>query len=67
MSTYLEQSTLPDGPDTRQLEMKIHYLLGMMAKAGLLKDSDGKKFTTMTSEVQQDSDAVQSTIHPENF
>ena len=67
MSIYLEQDKNPDGPDTRMLEMKIHYLMGMLAKAGLLLDADGKPVTAVTTEVQQDSDEVQASVKQQHF
>ena len=47
--------------------MKIHYLMGMLAKAGLLLDADGKPVTAVTTEVQQDSDEVQASVKQQNF
>lgn len=67
MSIYLEQDTNFDGIDPRVLEMKIHYLMGMLAKAGLLLGADGKPVTAVTTDVQQDTDAVQASVIQDNF
>ena len=67
MSIYLQSTTDPEGTDPNQLELKVHYLLKMMADAGLLKDADGKSFTAMTSSVTTDASVVQASIVPKNF
>jgi hypothetical protein len=67
MSIYLRQDTNLEGQDPRVLEMKIHYLMGMLAKAGLLLDANGKPVTAVTTDVQQDTDTVQASILQDNF
>ena len=67
MSIYLQSTTDPEGTNPNQLELKVHYILKMLADAGLLKDADGKSFTAMTTDVTADAAQVQAAIHPKSF
>lgn len=67
MSIYLEQYDCSNDEDQinycRQLEIKIHYLMSMLQKAGILLDANGKSIKKdLPDTVQEDSDEVQNSI-----
>jgi hypothetical protein len=61
-SPFLSIDVNPDRTDPRMLEMKIHYLMAMMQKAGLLLGADGKNIDGLSADVQADADAIQSSF-----
>jgi hypothetical protein len=67
MSIYLQSTTDPEGTDPNMLELKVHYILKMLADAGLLKDHNNKAFTNMTADVTGDAALVQAAIDPKSF
>jgi hypothetical protein len=67
MSIYLQSTTDPEGTDPNMLELKVHYILKMLADAGLLKDHNDKSFTNMTTDVTKDAALVQAAIDPKSF
>lgn len=67
MSAYLEQYDNSNDDDQgaycRQLEIKLHYLIGMMQKAGIMLDANGKPVKSgLPDAVQQDADEMQGSI-----
>ena len=65
-SIYLTQDYHEEGVDPRVLEIKLHYLMNMMQKAGLLLDADGNPMAGMIDDVVDDSDSVQQTLDGEH-
>ena len=61
MSVYLQKTLDLEGPDPAVLEMKIHYLMSCLAKAGLLLDADGNA-TFAGEQVEEDAAVVRATI-----
>lgn len=66
-SVYLVQDYHEEGVDPRVLEMKIHYLMNMMQKAGLLLDANGKPLIDVSDDVKADSDTVQQTLDGSDY
>jgi len=67
MSMYLEQYDNSNDEDQstycRMLEMKLHYIIGMLQKAGIMLDADGNPVNIdLPDAVQQDIDEVQSSV-----
>jgi hypothetical protein len=61
-SPFLSIDINQDGTDPRMLEMKIHYLMAMMQKAGLLLGADGNNISNVSADVQADADTIQSSF-----
>jgi hypothetical protein len=66
-SVYLAQDYHEEGVDPRVLETKIHYLMNMMQKAGLLLDANGKPLIDVSDDVKADSDTVQQTLDGSDY
>jgi hypothetical protein len=49
------------------LEIKLHYLMNMMQKAGLLLDADGNPLIDMSNEVKADADTVQQALTGDDY
>lgn len=67
MSAYLEQYDNSNDDDQsvycRMLEQKLHYIIGMLHRAGIMLDADGNPVTKdLPDQVQQDIDEVQSSM-----
>lgn len=46
----------------RELEMKVHYLISMLQKAGILLDANGNKIDSLPDSVTEDADEVQNSL-----
>jgi hypothetical protein len=66
-SAFLSVDNTPGGGDPRLLEIKIHYLMNMMQKAGLLLDVDGNPIPDVSDDIRADSDIVQQTFNGEDY
>ena len=66
-SVYLSQDYHEEGVDPRMLEIKIHYLMNMLQKAGLLLDADGNPLTDISDQVKSDSDIVQQALTGDDY
>jgi hypothetical protein len=66
MSVYLEQYDCSAEDDQsnycRMLETKLHYIMSMLQKAGIMLDADGKPVKSLPETTQSDADEVQSAI-----
>jgi hypothetical protein len=66
-SQYLDQDSGIDPQDsTRLLEMKIHYLMSCMARAGILLDQDGNP-AKVSDIVEADADEVKTQLRGDNY
>ena len=65
MSIYFAPTNFNDNDDPavycRQLELKLHYVMSCLDKAGILLDANGKP-TFVSESIQADSDQVQTTV-----
>ncbi|CAB4133074.1 hypothetical protein UFOVP257_43 [uncultured Caudovirales phage] len=67
MSMYLEQYDNSGDEDQsaycRMLEIKLHYIMGMLQKAGIMLDANGKPIKIdLPDAIQQDIDEMQNSI-----
>jgi hypothetical protein len=66
MSIHFEQYNSDGDEDQanycRELEMKIHYLISMLQKAGVLLDANGNSVNSLPDSVMDDADEIQNSI-----